>query len=368
MERPTPTPREGLPIGRAALLGTFVAGVARHRRRAGHQPHALERRAERARPGSPTCCPGLGGGWRIYSVQYPLPRFDPKTFELRITGLVEKPQTLRWSEVAELPGERQISDFHCVTGWSVEQRALGGHPAADDHRPRAPEAGREVRHAAVARDALRRPGLARAVPRARRDARAQHMDGKPLTRSHGAPLRLVLPSMYGYKNVKWVRELRFDADADARLLGAARLRHRRLGRQVERLWLERAASSASRAPSARRTGCWPSTFFVMLFTGLCLSVSAFEGILDRPTAKAWHIWSAVVLAGGLVLIVLLGNRRALARSAREIDRFDGDDGRWLRGAPRRVWNGRRGPAAGPLQRRAEAQRRRSSAASCSPCT
>jgi DMSO/TMAO reductase YedYZ molybdopterin-dependent catalytic subunit len=40
---------------------------------------------------------------------------------------------------------------------------------------------------------------------------ARHQDGKPLTRSHGAPLRLVLPSMYGYKNVKWVRELRFDA-------------------------------------------------------------------------------------------------------------------------------------------------------------
>ena len=42
---------------------------------------------------------------------------------------------------------------------------------------------------------------------------ARHQDGKPLTRSHGAPLRLVLPSMYGYKNVKWVRELRFDAVA-----------------------------------------------------------------------------------------------------------------------------------------------------------
>jgi DMSO/TMAO reductase YedYZ molybdopterin-dependent catalytic subunit len=40
---------------------------------------------------------------------------------------------------------------------------------------------------------------------------ARSMDGTPLTRSHGAPLRLVLPSMYGYKNVKWVRELRFDA-------------------------------------------------------------------------------------------------------------------------------------------------------------
>ena len=88
------------------------------------------------------------------------------------------------------------------------------------------------------------------------------------------------------------------------------------------------------------------TFFVMLFTGLCLSVSAFEGILDRPTAKAWHIWSAVALAAGLVLLALLGNRRALARSAREMDRFDRDDGAWLRGAPGRVWNGGAAPPQG----------------------
>jgi DMSO/TMAO reductase YedYZ molybdopterin-dependent catalytic subunit len=36
------------------------------------------------------------------------------------------------------------------------------------------------------------------------------MDGRPLTRSHGAPLRLVIPDMYGYKNVKWVREIVFE--------------------------------------------------------------------------------------------------------------------------------------------------------------
>jgi DMSO/TMAO reductase YedYZ molybdopterin-dependent catalytic subunit len=30
------------------------------------------------------------------------------------------------------------------------------------------------------------------------------MDGRPLSRAHGAPLRLVIPEMYGYKNVKWL--------------------------------------------------------------------------------------------------------------------------------------------------------------------
>ena len=33
---------------------------------------------------------------------------------------------------------------------------------------------------------------------------AYEMNGKPLPRVHGAPVRLVIPEMYGYKNVKWV--------------------------------------------------------------------------------------------------------------------------------------------------------------------
>jgi len=33
------------------------------------------------------------------------------------------------------------------------------------------------------------------------------MDGRPLARPHGAPLRLVVPSMYGYKSVKWVTRI-----------------------------------------------------------------------------------------------------------------------------------------------------------------
>jgi hypothetical protein len=32
-------------------------------------------------------------------------------------------------------------------------------------------------------------------------------NGKPLSREHGAPLRLLIPEMYGYKNVKWVARI-----------------------------------------------------------------------------------------------------------------------------------------------------------------
>ncbi len=209
MERPTPTPREGLPIGRAALLGTFAAGVGGIA-----VAPAVSRFLSNAVPSAPggfaDVLPGIGGGWRIYSVQYPLPRFDPKTYELSITGLVEKPVRLRWGAVAELPGEHQTSDFHCVTGWSVTGvRWEGIRPQTIIDLVRPKPAAKFVSLQSleapyidqVSLDQFREP-----------DAMlARHMDGKPLTRSHGAPLRLVLPSMYGYKNVKWVRELRFDA-------------------------------------------------------------------------------------------------------------------------------------------------------------
>ncbi len=61
---------------------------------------------------------------------------------------------------------------------------------------------------------------------------AYEMDGKPLRREHGAPVRLVIPEMYGYKNVKWVERI-VVADRVERVLGAARLRRRRLGRPLE---------------------------------------------------------------------------------------------------------------------------------------
>jgi DMSO/TMAO reductase YedYZ molybdopterin-dependent catalytic subunit len=36
---------------------------------------------------------------------------------------------------------------------------------------------------------------------------AYEMDGKPLLQEHGAPLRLIIPEMYGYKNVKWLERI-----------------------------------------------------------------------------------------------------------------------------------------------------------------
>ncbi|MGZ4358928.1 MAG: molybdopterin-dependent oxidoreductase, partial [Gaiellaceae bacterium] len=59
------------------------------------------------------------GGWRIYTVADTMPGFDPKSWRLRIDGLVRHPQELSYEQLLALPRVRRTADFHCVTGWSV---------------------------------------------------------------------------------------------------------------------------------------------------------------------------------------------------------------------------------------------------------
>jgi len=75
-----------------------------------------------------------------------------------------------------------------------------------------------------------------------------------------------------------------------------------------------------------------SAFFVLLASGLILYIPSFASAVGRrPLVKDIHFLTAVSWAGAMVLIALLGNRRALARTIREIDVFDRDDRRFLAG-------------------------------------
>jgi formate dehydrogenase subunit gamma len=75
-----------------------------------------------------------------------------------------------------------------------------------------------------------------------------------------------------------------------------------------------------------------TAFFALLVTGLALYVPKLsEAVGRRPDVKAAHIWTAIVWAVALALLVALGDRAGLRRTAREFDLFDDDDVRWLRG-------------------------------------
>lgn len=72
-------------------------------------------------------------------------------------------------------------------------------------------------------------------------------------------------------------------------------------------------------------------FFFLLVTGLILYVPRLSMLVSRrQTVQGLHFWAGVGWLGALAAVTVLGGRRLLA-TARELDTFDRDDLRWLRG-------------------------------------
>jgi DMSO/TMAO reductase YedYZ molybdopterin-dependent catalytic subunit len=151
-------------------------------------------------------------GWRIYTISGSMPRFDPATWRLGVGGLVRNELSLRHDELRALPRATQVSDFHCVTGWTVENVRWGGVRIADLlERARPHPDARALQFVSAEEPYVDYLTMEQALLR---DVMlAYEMDGTPLPREHGAPLRLVIPEMYGYKGVKWVREVNLVGEA-----------------------------------------------------------------------------------------------------------------------------------------------------------
>jgi DMSO/TMAO reductase YedYZ molybdopterin-dependent catalytic subunit len=141
-----------------------------------------------------------------------MPSFDAQSWRLRIDGLVEEPRSLTHRELLALPSAEQASTFHCVTGWTVENVHWRGVRFSDllaAARPRA-EA-RILTFTSAERPYVDTLTIQQAqLPDV---MLAYEMDGRPLPREHGAPVRVVIPDMYGYKGVKWVERITLSSDA-----------------------------------------------------------------------------------------------------------------------------------------------------------
>ena len=82
-----------------------------------------------------------------------------------------------------------------------------------------------------------------------------------------------------------------------------------------------------------------SAFLVLLGSGLVLYLPSLAAEIGRrPLVKDVHLFTALAWAVALVSVVVVGDRRGLRATARELDVFDADDRRWLRG--RRAPQGR----------------------------
>ena len=198
-ERP---PEDSRPYGRRAFLGVTALGLTSlfWGKAAWNAASGVARPLENALPSS------IFPGWRIYTVAATMPKFDPATWRLSIEGLVDRPQTLTYDELRSLPRANQISDFHCVTGWSVGHVHWGGVRFRDLLAAAGPTLTGTVLQFVSAEDpyvdtlTLQQAELHDAML-------AYEMDGKPLAREHGAPVRVVIPEMYGYKGVKWLTKM-----------------------------------------------------------------------------------------------------------------------------------------------------------------
>ena len=170
----------------------------------GNERKELERRMQEAH----RLPPGQSATLKWPVLHYgSVPRFDPARWEFKVSGLVEKPLNLSWEAFNEFPRIQVTSDFHCVTRWSRFDNRWEGVSFREIMRlaQPIPTAKYVLVHA--------EQGFTANVPLADLDRPevlfASHHDGQPLTPDHGYPLRLIVPHLYAWKSVKWVRGLEF---------------------------------------------------------------------------------------------------------------------------------------------------------------
>jgi hypothetical protein len=127
-------------------------------------------------------------------------------WQLRIDGLVAAPVTLSFADVLALERQDQVSDFHCVEGWSIHAVPWNGARLSRvlDLAGVAPSATHVTIHSlgdiyaeSLPLDAAREPTT----------LLAYGIDCATLPLRHGFPLRVVVPRKWGYKNPKYVTRL-----------------------------------------------------------------------------------------------------------------------------------------------------------------
>ena len=174
----------------------------------------------RKRPDQIKNAPDQGKGERVppgqfLTTKFPVltygstPKVDLATFSLRLFGLVEREVELDWKAFMALEWTAVTADFHCVTQWSQLDNTWEGvtlATVAELVSPK-PQAKFIMAHCYggyttnLPLDLALEEGIL-----------AHKQEGKELGEGHGWPLRLIIPSRYGWKSAKWVNGIEFMAE------------------------------------------------------------------------------------------------------------------------------------------------------------
>jgi DMSO/TMAO reductase YedYZ molybdopterin-dependent catalytic subunit len=138
------------------------------------------------------------------------PNIDQRSWRLRIDGLVGRPATLGYDELLAMPATEQYVTLQCISnlvgGDLVSTAKWTGVPLAtvlERAGGAGPGAVRVVFHAVG--------GYSDSLPLAKAleptTVVAYGMNDRSLPRSHGFPARIIVPGIYGMKNVKWLERI-----------------------------------------------------------------------------------------------------------------------------------------------------------------
>ncbi|RYX84072.1 molybdopterin-binding oxidoreductase [bacterium] len=144
--------------------------------------------------------------------------FDPSTWKLQVSGLVGEDIELGLNAIKALPHTQFTTELKCIEGWSTI--VSWGGVRLSDFLKRYPPQTQSGDTASLKKpddlpgyvglstpDGAYYVGLDREAALHPQTLLCTHMNGKPLTVEHGAPLRLVVPVKYGVKHIKRIGSL-----------------------------------------------------------------------------------------------------------------------------------------------------------------
>lgn len=133
------------------------------------------------------------------------PGVDLDTWRLTVEGLVQHPGDYAIDAIKQLPKIAQNTRHVCVEGWNVIGAFAGARLGDFLDRIGADPTARFV-EVSCADDYYE--SIEMAAARHPQTLLCYEMYGQPITREHGAPLRLVIPTKLGYKQAKYLMTLR----------------------------------------------------------------------------------------------------------------------------------------------------------------
>ena len=130
---------------------------------------------------------------------------DLDSWTLRVDGAVERPLTFGWDELTSLPAVTLSVDLHCVTKWSKFDTTWQG--VRVDELLAAARVAPTATHVLAHGEQGYRANLALSAMAGDDAVVAYRYEGEPLAPEHGYPARLLVPGLYLWKSVKWLRAL-----------------------------------------------------------------------------------------------------------------------------------------------------------------